>query len=303
MIKQRTLKSIVQVAGIGLHTGQKVTLTLYPALADTGIVYRRIDLNPPVDFHVNIKSVGNTVLCTCLKNKYGMQIFTVEHLSAAQSGLGIDNIMIELNASEVPILDGSANPFVSLLLRAGIKELNSAKKFLKLKQSIRVEDGDKWAELKPSNRFTLDFTIDYNHPAIHADVQHYFFNFSSKSFIYEISPARTFGFVNNIIDLQNKGFALGGSLNSAIIIDNNRILNSEGLRFSNELVRHKMLDAIGDLFMCGYNIIGSFIAFKSGHTLNNKLLRTVLSCQEAWEITTCMDESDLSNFFDVNIMY
>lgn len=297
MIKQRTLKRIVQIAGVGLHTGQKVTLTLYPALADTGIIYRRIDLDPPEDFHVNIKSVGNTILCTCLKNQYNMQISTVEHLSAAQSGLGIDNILIELNAPEVPIMDGSARPFISLLLNSGIQELNSAKKFLKLKKIVRVEDGDRWAELRPSDRFTLDFTIDYNHPMIHANIQHYFFNFSSKSFIYEISPARTFGFINSVKNLQNRGFVLGGSLNSAIIIDSDRILNAEGLRFSDELVRHKILDAIGDLFMCGYNIIGAFIAFKSGHTLNYKLLRTVLSCQESWEMITYSDNSDISNTF------
>lgn len=298
MIKQRTLKRIVQISGIGLHTGQKVTLTLYPAPANTGIVYRRIDLKPSVDFLVNVQSVGNTVLCTCLKNRYGIQIFTVEHLSAAQSSLGIDNIFIELNAPEIPILDGSASPFVSLLLHAGIQELNSAKKFLKLKRSIRVEDGDKWAEIGPSDGFTLDFTIDYNHPAIHIDVQHYFFNFSSKSFIYEISPARTFGFIDNVKDLHSRGFALGGSLNSSVIMDNNKILNVEGLRFSNELVRHKILDAIGDLFMCGYNVIGSFVAFKSGHTLNHKLLQTVLSCQEAWEIVTYLNEPNLLHFFD-----
>lgn len=298
MIKQRTLKRVVKIHGIGLHTGQKVTLTLYPAAADTGTIYRRIDINPPAYFHVNIQSVGNTVLCTCLKNKNGIQVFTIEHLSAAQSGLGIDNVFIELNAPEVPIMDGSADPFVTLLLKAGIKELDSAKKFIKLKQSIRVEDGEKWAELKPSNKFILDFTIDYNHPVIHADVQNYFFNFSSKSFIYEISPARTFGFVNNIIDLQNRGFALGGSLNSAIIIDSDRIINTEGLRFTNELVRHKILDAIGDLFMCGYNIIGSFVAFKSGHTLNNKLLKTVLACKEAWEIVTYINEPNVFNFFE-----
>lgn len=297
MIKQRTLERVAQTTGIGLHTGKNVTLTLYPASENTGIIYRRIDINPPAYFQVNIQSVGDTILCTCLKNKYGIQIFTVEHLSAAQSGLGIDNVIVELNAPEVPIMDGSASPFVSLLLNAGIKELNSAKKFLKLKQRIRVEDGDKWAELRPSDAFTLDFTIDYNHPVIHSDVQNYFFNFSSKEFIYEISPARTFGFIDHFKDLKNRGFVLGGSFDSAIVIDDHRVLNVEGLRFSNELVRHKMLDAIGDLFMCGYNLIGSFVAFKSGHTLNNKLLRTVLSCQEAWEIINLTKESSLFKMF------
>lgn len=297
MIKQRTLERIIQTTGIGLHTGQKVTLTLYPAKENTGIIYRRTDLSPPACFRVDIQSVGNTTLCTCLKNEYGVQIFTVEHLSAAQSGLGIDNIIVELDAPEIPIMDGSASPFVSLLLTAGIKELNSSKKFIKLKQRVRVEDGDKWAELRPSNTFTLDFTIDYKHPAITSDIQHYFFNFSSKSFVDEISPARTFGFVNHIKDLQNRGFALGGSFQSAIVIDNYRVVNIEGLRFSNELVRHKVLDAIGDLFMCGHNLIGSFIAFKSGHTLNHKLLRAVLSCQDAWEIVTFTNNSDFSELF------
>lgn len=300
MIKQRTLARVVQATGIGLHTGQYVTVTFYPASEDTGIIYRRIDLDPPVHFQVNTKSVGNTMLCTCLRNECGIQILTVEHLSAAQSGLGIDNIIVELNAPEVPIMDGSADPFVSLFLKAGIKELSSAKKFFRLKQTVRVEDGDRWAELRPSNNtFTLDFTIDYDHPAIKPDVQHYFLNFSSKSFIYEISPARTFGFVKHIKDFKNRGFALGGSFDSAVVIDNNRVLNVDGLRFSNELVRHKMLDAIGDLFMCGYNIIGSFIAFKSGHTLNNKLLRTVISCQEAWEIITFSSEHETLKLFEL----
>lgn len=297
MIKQRTLKRIIQATGVGLHTGKQVTLTLYPALENTGIVYRRIDLNPPAYFQVDVSSVGNTEFCTCLQNENGDQVFTVEHLSAAQSGLGIDNVIVELDAPELPIMDGSAYPFVSLLLKAGIKELSSKKKFLKLKQRIRVEDGEKWAELSPSNAFTLDFTIDYNHSAIRPDVQHYFFNFSSKSFIYEISPARTFGFLNNIKELQSRGFALGGNINSVIVMDDKCILNMEGLRFSDELVRHKILDAIGDLFMCGYNLMGSFIAFKSGHTLNNKLLRAVLSCGEAWDIITCSSECNLLKIF------
>ncbi|URJ30215.1 UDP-3-O-acyl-N-acetylglucosamine deacetylase [Blochmannia endosymbiont of Camponotus sp.] len=297
MIKQRTLKRVVQVTGVGLHTGKKVTLTLHPTKANTGIIYRRTDLYPPVDFQVNIKSVGSTALCTCLINEYGVQIFTVEHLSAAQAGLGIDNIIIELNAPEVPIMDGSANPFVRLLLDAGIEELNSAKKFIRLKQTVRVEDGDKWAELRPFDGFTLDFTIDFDHPAINVNTQHCFFNFSSESFVHNISRARTFGFMRDIKDLQSRGFALGGSFNSAIIIDDNRVLNEDGLRFDDEFVRHKMLDAIGDLFMCGHNLIGSFIAFKSGHTLNNKLLKAVLSCQESWEIATFSKESDLPLVF------
>lgn len=292
IIKQRTLKRVVQITGIGLHTGRKVTLTLYPMPANTGIIYRRIDLHPPMDFKVNIQSVGSTVLCTCLINEYGVQIYTVEHLSAAQAGLGIDNIIIELDAPEIPIMDGSASPFVCLLLDAGIQELNSAKKFLRLKRTVRVEDGEKWAELRPFDGFTLDFTIDFNHPAISVNTQHYFLNFSSESFVNKISRARTFGFIRDIRDLQSRGYALGGDFNSVIVIDDDRVLNTEGLRFTDEFVRHKMLDAIGDLFMCGFNLIGSFIAFKSGHTLNNKLLKTVLSCQESWEIITISKKSD-----------
>ncbi|URJ28563.1 UDP-3-O-acyl-N-acetylglucosamine deacetylase [Blochmannia endosymbiont of Camponotus sp. C-046] len=296
MIKQRTLKRVVQTTGVGLHTGKKVTLTLHPTSANTGIIYRRTDLHPPVDLQVNVKSVGNTVLCTCLINEYGVQIFTVEHLSAAQAGLGIDNIIIELNAPEVPIMDGSASPFVCLL-DAGIEELNSAKKFLRLKQTVRVEDGEKWAELRPFDGFTIDFTIDFNHPAINVNRQHCFFNFSSSSFVDNISRARTFGFTRDIKNLQSRGFALGGSIDSAIVIDDYRVLNEDGLRFDDEFVRHKMLDAIGDLFMCGHNLIGSFIVFKSGHTLNNKLLKTVLSCQEAWEFATFSNASDLPLVF------
>lgn len=300
MIKQRTVQRISQITGVGLHTGKKVTLTVYPACENTGIVYRRIDLYPPVDIGVNINSVGSTVLCTCLINEYGVKIYTVEHLSAAQAGLGIDNIIIEINAPEIPIMDGSADPFVCLLLNAGIQELDSAKKFLKLKQTVRVEDGDKWAELRPCDGFTLDVTIKFDHPAIAVDAQHYFLNFTSHSFINNISRARTFGFMRDVQYLRSHGFVLGGSLHSAIVIDDYRVLNVDGLRFMDEFVRHKILDVIGDLFMCGFNIIGAFVAFKSGHTLNNKLLKTVLSSQDAWEVITFSDKcKNLSLMFSI----
>lgn len=291
VIKQRTLKRVMQVTGIGLHTGKKVTLTLYPTSANTGIIYRRIDLYPPVDLKVNVQSVGSTMLCTCLIDKNGVKINTVEHLSAAQAGLGIDNIIIEINAPEVPIMDGSADPFVRLLLDAGIQELDSAKKFLKLKKTIRVEENDKWAELRSFNGFTLDFTIDFNHPVITENTRRYFFNFTSKSFVDNISKARTFGFLRDIKNLQSLGFALGGNFDSAIVMDDYSVLNVGGLRFIDEFVRHKILDAIGDLFICGFNIVGSFVAFKSGHSLNNKLLKSVLSCRDAWEIVTFSDKS------------
>ncbi len=293
MIKQRTLKRIVQATGVGLHTGKKVTLTMRPAPANTGVIYRRTDLNPPVDFPADAKSVRDTMLCTCLVNEDDVRISTVEHLNAALAGLGIDNIVIEVNAPEIPIMDGSAAPFVFLLLDAGIEELRTAKKFIRIKETVRVEDGDKWAEMRSYNGFKLDFTIDFNHPAIDASTQRYKLDFSAESFMSQISRARTFGFMRDIEYLQSKGLCLGGSFDCAIVVDDYRVLNDDGLRFEDEFVRHKMLDAIGDLFMCGYNIIGEFTAFKSGHALNNKLLQAVLAKESAWEFVTFEDEAQM----------
>lgn len=293
MIKQRTLKRIIQATGVGLHTGKKVTLTMRPAPANTGVIYRRTDLNPPVDFPADAKSVRDTMLCTCLVNEHGVGISTVEHLNAALAGLGIDNIIIDVDAAEIPIMDGSASPFVFLLLDAGIEELNCTKKFLRLKDRVRVEDGDKWAELSAHNGFRLDFTIDFNHPAIDASAQRYLLDFSADSFVRQISRARTFGFMRDIEYLQSRGLALGGSFDCAIVVDDYHVLNEDGLRFDDEFVRHKMLDAIGDLFMCGHNIIGAFTAYKSGHALNNKLLQAVLARQEAWEYVTFQDEAEM----------
>ena len=293
MIKQRTLKRIVQATGVGLHTGKKVTLTMRPAPANTGVIYRRTDLNPPVDFPADAKSVRDTMLCTCLVNEDDVRISTVEHLNAALAGLGIDNIVIEVDAPEIPIMDGSAAPFVFLLLDAGIEELRTAKKFIRIKETVRVEDGDKWAEMRPYNGFKLDFTIDFNHPAIDASTHRYKLDFSAESFMSQISRARTFGFMRDIEYLQSKGLCLGGSFDCAIVVDDYRVLNDDGLRFEDEFVRHKMLDAIGDLFMCGYNIIGEFTAFKSGHALNNKLLQAVLAKESAWEFVTFEDEAKM----------
>ncbi|UDG79323.1 UDP-3-O-acyl-N-acetylglucosamine deacetylase [Candidatus Ecksteinia adelgidicola] len=298
MIKQRTLKKMIQTKGIGLHSGKKVTLIMYPSSMNTGIIYRRIDLNPPVVFPVNAKAVGSTILCTSLISKCHKRISTVEHLNAALSGLGIDNIIIEVNAPEIPIMDGSSKPFVFLLLNAGIKELNSSKKFLRLKRIVRVQIDDKWAELAPYNGFCLNFTIKFNHPVIHHSKQSCYFNFSSNSFIYQISSARTFGFIRDVKYLQSHGLALGGNINCAIVLDDNRILNKDGLRFKDEFVRHKILDAIGDLFMCGYNIIGAFTAYKSGHELNNKLLLTVLK-KNAWEYVTFKNERKMPLNFKI----
>lgn len=293
MIKQRTLKQSIKVTGVGLHSGNKVTLTLRPAMPNTGVIYCRTDLNPPVTFPANADSVQDTMLCTCLVNDEGVRISTVEHLNAALAGLGIDNIIIEVDAPEIPIMDGSASPFVYLLLDAGIEEQNVAKKFLRIKKSIRVEDGDKWAEFKPYNGFRLEFTIDFKHPAISKDVCNYAIDFSAQAFVQKISRARTFGFMKDIEYLQSQGLALGGSLDNAIVLDNYRILNEDGLRFNDELVRHKMLDAIGDLYMLGHNIIGEFTAYKSGHGLNNKLLRALLKEQDAWEWVTFEDKVDI----------
>uniref|UniRef100_UPI001BD49F4A UDP-3-O-acyl-N-acetylglucosamine deacetylase n=1 Tax=Serratia marcescens TaxID=615 RepID=UPI001BD49F4A len=217
----------------------------------------------------------------------------VEHLTTALAVFGIDIIVIEVDAAEIPIMDGRASPVVVLLLDAGIEGLDSAKKFLRLKETVRVEDGDKWAELSPHNGFRLDFTIDFNHPAIDASSQRYRLDFSAESFVRQISRARTFGFMRDIEYLQSRGLALGGSFDCAIVVDDYRVLNEDGLRFEDEFVRHKMLDAIGDLFMCGHNIIGAFTAYKSGHALNNKLLQAVLAKQEAWEYVTFQDEAEM----------
>lgn len=301
MIRQRTLKSIVQTTGVGLHSGCKVTLTLRPAAANTGVIFRRTDLNPPVDFPADPSSVRDTMLCTALVSDSGVRISTVEHLNAALAGMGIDNVIIEVDAPEIPIMDGSASPFIYLLQSAGIETLNAPKRFVRIKKTVRVEDGDKWAELVPYEGFRFNFAIDFNHPAIESDQQNMILDFSSQAFIKEISRARTFGFMRDIEYLQSQNLCLGGSFDCAIVLDNYRILNEDGLRFENEFVRHKVLDAIGDLYMCGHNILGEVRAYKSGHALNNKLLRAVLADQEAWEWATFEDEQSLPvRFFESN---
>jgi UDP-3-O-[3-hydroxymyristoyl] N-acetylglucosamine deacetylase len=290
MIKQRTIKEIVKTIGVGLHSGRKVTLTLRPAAANTGIIYRRTDLNPPVDFPSDANSVRDTMLCTALVNDEGVRISTVEHLNAALAGMGIDNIVIEVDAPEIPIMDGSASPFVYLLQSAGVETLNAPKRFIRIKKPVRIEDGDKWAELIPYDGFRMDFEIEFDHPAIDMDEQHMLFDFSSAGFVKEISRARTFGFMRDIEYLQSQNLCLGGSFDCAIVLDEYRILNEEGLRFDNEFVTHKVLDAIGDLYMCGHPIVGELRAFKSGHGLNNQLLRAVLADQEAWEWVSYEEE-------------
>ncbi|MCV2525994.1 MAG: UDP-3-O-acyl-N-acetylglucosamine deacetylase [Candidatus Lightella neohaematopini] len=299
MVKQRTIKDIVKITGIGLHTGKKVNMVLKPLSENSGIIYRRIDLIPPVDFIININTICDNKLCTCLVNHNNIRIFTIEHLHAALSGLGIDNILIEVDAPEIPIMDGSAYCFIYLILRVGICELNAYKKFFRIKKSVRVQEYDKWVELLPFNGFKLSFFIDFDHLITNFNKQYYNLNFSTTSFIKNISPARTFGFIKDIKYLHKHGLALGGSIDCVIVIDNNKILNKDGLRFSNEFVRHKLLDAIGDLFLYGYNIIGEFNAFKAGHAINNKLLRTITSNPDSWELITFNSDKESPIKFNI----
>ncbi|UTP73733.1 UDP-3-O-acyl-N-acetylglucosamine deacetylase [Alteromonas sp. LMIT006] len=286
MIKQRTIKHAVQETGIGLHKGNKVTMTLRPAPANTGIIFRRIDLSPHVDIPSRADAVKDTVLCTCVSNSDGVAIHTVEHLVSALAGLGIDNIIVEVNSHELPIMDGSASPFIFLLQSAGIEELNAPKQFLRLIKPVRVEEGDKWAELLPYNGFKVDFRIDFDHPVISQTRQHMELDFSSDSYIDHVSRARTFGFMRDLETMNAMDLALGGSMNNAVALDEYRVLNPEGLRYSDEFLKHKILDAVGDLYLGGYSIIGMLKAYKTGHGLNNKLLNAVINDKSAWEFVT-----------------
>jgi len=290
MIYQRTIKQSVQETGIGLHKGEKVTMTLRPAPANTGIVFRRVDLDPHVDIPSRANAVGDTMLCTCLSNEDGVSIHTVEHLASALAGLGIDNIIVEVDSHELPIMDGSASPFIFLLQSAGIEELNAPKRFIRVQRAIRVEDGDKWAELQPFNGFKVDFKIDFDHPVISQTRQHMVMDFDSSSYVNEVSRARTFGFMRDLEYMNAHNLALGGSMENAVALDEFRVLNPEGLRYDDEFLKHKILDAVGDLYLCGHSIIGELKAFKTGHGLNNKLLNAMLADQECWEFVTYESE-------------
>ncbi|MFD2097557.1 UDP-3-O-acyl-N-acetylglucosamine deacetylase [Corallincola platygyrae] len=292
MIRQRTLKQSVSSTGVGLHSGNKVTLTLRPAPVNTGVIFRRVDLNPAVDIPADPALVRDTMLCTCLITDDGVRLSTVEHLCSALAGLGVDNVIVEVDAPEIPIMDGSASPFVYLLQSAGIEEQGAAKKFIRVKQTVRVEDGDKWAEFSPHNGFRMNFAIDFEHPAIDGEKQRLSMDLSACSFTKEISRARTFGFMKDIEYLRANNLALGGSFENAIVLDEYRILNEDGLRYEDEFVKHKMLDAVGDLFLGGYSIIGEVTAYKSGHALNNMLIRELLQNQEAWEFVTFEDTEE-----------
>jgi UDP-3-O-[3-hydroxymyristoyl] N-acetylglucosamine deacetylase len=285
VLKQRTLKHVIHATGVGLHTGDKVAITLRPAAPDTGIVFRRVDLDSPVEIKALPHLVKDTRLSSTL-DVDGVRVATVEHLMSALAGLGIDNAYIDLTASEVPILDGSAGPFVYLIQSAGIVEQPVAKKFIRIKKTIEVHDGDKWVRFEPYHGFKIDFAIDFDHPVIEHTGKSVTIDFADNSYIREISRARTFGFMHEVEALRNMGLARGGSLDNAVVLDEFRILNSEGLRYEDEFVKHKVLDAIGDLYILGHPLIGAFYAYKSGHALNNKLLRALLADADAWEYAT-----------------
>ncbi len=289
MIKQRTLKNSIKATGVGLHSGEKVYLTLRPAPVNTGIIFRRVDLETPVEIPARAENVGDTTLSTTLI-KDGVKISTVEHLLSAMAGMGIDNAFIDLSAPEVPIMDGSAGPFVFLLQSAGIVEQSAAKRFIRIKRNVVVEEGDKWVRFEPYEGFKVSFIIDFEHPAIQRRSQSAEMDFSSTSFVREVSRARTFGFMNQIEQLRANNLALGGSLNNAIVMDEYRVLNEDGLRYEDEFVKHKILDAIGDLYLLGSSLIGAFSGHKAGHALNNKILRELLADESAWEEVIFEDE-------------
>ncbi len=288
MLRQRTIKTAIRATGVGLHTGEKVYMTLRPAAVNAGITFRRIDLDKPVDIKADPKLVGETMLGTTLM-KDGVKVATVEHLMSALAGLGIDNLMVDLSAPEVPIMDGSAAPFVFLLQSAGIEEQHAAKRFIRIKKKIRVEDDDKWAQLTPFDGFKVNFEISFNHPVFNKLSRDASIDFSSTSFLKEVSRARTFCFLRDVETLREHNLTLGGSMDNAIVLDDYRILNEDGLRYANEFVIHKILDAIGDVYLLGHSLIGEFSAHKSGHDLNNQLLRALLDDATAWEEVTYED--------------
>ena len=285
MIKQRTLRNAIKATGVGLHTGEKVYLTLKPAPVNTGVVFRRTDLDPVQEIPARAENVGDTTLSTTLMSD-SARVSTVEHLLSAMAGLGIDNAYVELSAPEVPIMDGSALPFIYLLQKGGIEEQNVAKRFIRIKEKVRIEEGDKWAEVEPYDGFHIDFEIAFDHPAINESRQRVGLDITAQSFTEEISRARTFGFMKDIEYMHANNLALGGSMDSAVVLDEFKVLNPNGLRYSDEFVKHKILDCVGDMFMTGHNILGKVTAFKSGHDLNNKLLRKVMATESAWEWAT-----------------
>lgn len=291
MIRQRTLNNMIRATGVGLHTGEKVYLTLHPAPVNTGIIFRRTDLDPVVEIHAKAENVGETTLSTTLMNG-DVRVSTVEHLLSAMAGLGIDNAIIDVTAPEVPIMDGSAGPFVFLLQSAGIREQEEPKQFIRIKRPVTVTDGDKVASFKPFEGFKVSFSIDFDHPAFHNRTLKAEVDFCSTSFVKEVSRARTFGFMHEIEYLRSKGLARGGSMDNAIVVDEFQVLNEDGLRYEDEFVKHKILDAIGDLYLLGNSLIGEFEGHKSGHGLNNASLRELIAQEDTWEVVTFEDDED-----------
>ncbi len=285
MLRQRTLKSLISATGVGLHSGRKVNLVLRPAAPDTGVVFRRVDLMPPVDMRASADLVGDTRMASCLEMN-GAKIGTIEHLMSALAGLGVDNVFVDVDAPEIPIMDGSASTFVFLLQSAGIEEQAAPKRFLKVLKPIEVKDGDKWARLEPYDGFRLDFSIVFNHPAVDRTGTRVSVDFAKHSYVKDVARARTFGFMQEVEMLHQHGLAQGGSLDNAIVMDEYRVLNADGLRYADEFVKHKVLDAIGDLYVVGHPLLAAFVAHKSGHALNNALLRALLADQTAWAMVT-----------------
>lgn len=286
MVRQRTLQKTVRASGIGLHSGQKVYLSLLPAGPDTGIVFRRIDLSPPVEVPARADLVRETTLSSTLVTPQGVRVATIEHLMSAFAGLGIDNCLVELSAPEVPIMDGSSSPFVFLIQSAGIHEQEAPKRFIRVKQPVQVQEEDRFARLEPFDGFRLSFSIEFRHPAFKTSRQTAMVDFSTTSYVREVSRARTFGFMREFDQLRAHDLGLGASLDNVVALDEYRVMNQEGLRYEDEFVRHKILDAVGDLYLGGHSLIGAYTAYKSGHALNNKLLRALLADQAAWEFVS-----------------
>jgi len=292
MVAQRTLNNDIKATGVGVHGGEMVVLTLKPAPVNTGIVFRRVDLNNSVEIPAIVDNVTDTTLSTTIE-KDGVKVATVEHLLSAFAGLGIDNAYVDVTASEVPIMDGSAGPFIFLIQSAGIRQQNAPKRFIRIKEKIKVVADDKWAILEPFDGFKVDFTIQFDHPVFRASNNNAIFDFSSTSYVKEVSRARTFGFLADFERVQAMNLARGASMNNAIVVDDFRILNDDGLRYEDEFVKHKVLDAVGDLYLLGSSLIGAFSGYKSGHALNNKLLRKLLVTESAWEYVTFEDAESL----------
>ncbi len=286
MIKQRTLKNEIRATGVGLHTGQKIYLTLRPAPIDAGIVFRRVDLDPVVEIPAAALNVGDTMLSTTINNEHGVRVSTIEHLMSAMAGMGIDNAIVEVSADEVPIMDGSAGPFVFLIQSAGIQEQDAAKKFIRITKKVTVKEGDKEATFLPFDGFKVSFGIAYDHPVFQDRQHETTVDFSSTSYVKEVSRARTFGFMHEVEYLRSKGLAKGGSVDNAIVVDKYGILNEDGLRYEDEFVKHKVLDAIGDLYLLGFGLLCEYKAYKSGHGLNNKAVRELIKRSDAWEYAT-----------------